>query len=446
MPASHSHRAVDPAVARKRAFRSQQRRRARGRAHTEIQTPSAASSSSQLSSTSLVSSPPSQSMHERGIVVPAPEFYRVTGADERFLLNLRKWTHEAFVHGKWDTQISVQHHSGRHASRVLSSDLTAGTELFAKGKHQLAWEYWRRASARFRSPDLFKTWYHETPLRLLFEVGRLAHRNHHQLAASLLRCTEEWAHTFLDANDSRHALFKTFGELQVGQLRELYIRAAHCLRNGLESRIDKHDPLLYQIRLNRALDMLWYDAEVDLKDWLPSIEEVDEALGPYNPYSVYFLLLEAYRLIAQESYPEADQVSLSVSNRLTIMKEIPESIDPWRVGLAYRRLGRQQHLKRRLTDARRSFNTALRYVSGDNQLTESVLIEICEHQLSMAQDVQDQEDMLLWSQILSRLSAQSKDRREDPLQQQILAPGEVSAAALNGRHSPGYARRSMTWG
>jgi len=344
-------------------------------------------------------------MHERGIIVPAPEFHHVTGADERFLLNLRKWTHEAFVYGKWDTPISSQHHSGRHASRVLSSDLTAGTELFAKGKQQLAWEYWRRASSRFHSPDLFKTWYHETPLRLLFEVGRLAHRNHHQLAATFLRYTGEWAHTFLDAKDSRHALFSTFGELQVDQLRELYIRAAHCLRSGLETRIDKHDPLLFEIRLNRALDLLWYDPEVDLKDWLPSIEEVDQARGRYNAYSVYFLLLEAYRLVARGSYPEAAQVSLSASNRLTTMKEIPESIDSGRVVLAYRRLGRQQRLKGRLTDARLSFNTALKYVNGDNQLIDSVLIEICEHQLSMAQDVQDQEDMLLWSQILSRLSA-----------------------------------------
>jgi hypothetical protein len=49
-----------------------------------------------------------------------------------------------------------------------------------------------------------------------------------------------------------------------------------------------------------------------------------------------------------------------------------------------------QYSKERFPEARRSFNTALRYVSGDNKLSRSVLIEICQRQQSMANAMGDQ--------------------------------------------------------
>jgi hypothetical protein len=412
--------AKEPEEAVKRAARSLKRKRARERAQNQP-SPTALESSvskpfpSQTSDAMLPCTPPRD-------VVAAPQGFRVNGVAEQFLFNLRAWTHDAFVFGHWDTKLSAQHHSGRQASRLLSSNLTAGTNLYEKGKQQLAWIYWNRAVANFHSPDLFKTWYHETPIRLLFEVGRVAHSGHGQLAAILLQSIKNWAHTFLKEDDSRHALFSVFGELDVAQLRDLYVRVAHCLYNGLDSRIDKHNPLRYEVRLNRALDMLWYDPDSDLTEWLPPIEEVDQACGPNNPYSVYFLLLQAYRLVAQESYPEADQVCSQVRTRLAAMKE--GSIDSWRVGLAYRRLGRQQHSKGLYTDARRSFNTALKHVGSGNRLSASILIEICQSQESMANAFDDQEDAVLWSHMLRQLEQQTEYQDEVDMSQhpRLFAP------------------------
>ncbi|KIX07052.1 uncharacterized protein Z518_05029 [Rhinocladiella mackenziei CBS 650.93] len=457
--------AGDPEEVKKRAARSIQRKRARQRARIQIPSPDQPSPMAlALSPSPLTPTTPSSPMEPSGALVPSMtlgeavttpqlDHFRVTGVTitEQFLRNLRRWTHDAYVFGHWDMQQSAKHHSGRRASRLLSSSLTAGINLFENKKEELAWTHWNRAFASFQSSDLFKTWYHEIPMSLLFEVGRVAHSGHDQLAALLLKSIRNWAHTFLDENDSRHALLSSFGELQVAQLRDLYHRAARCLYDGLESRVDKHSQLLYEVRLNRALDMLWYDPQTDLTNWLPPIEEVDQACGPNNSYAVYFLLLEAYRLVAKELYTDADQVCSQVRNRLTAMQGVQGSIDPWRVGLAYRRLGRQQHSKGRFTDARRSFNTALKYVSGDSQLSMSVLIEICQRQESMANAVHDQEDVFFWSQMLSRLEQQAKDQGEADIlkRPQTFSDGTADGAGAGAlivskkrRLSPGPTRRS----
>lgn len=446
------HAANDPEEVQRKAARSLQRRRARRRARTQSQPSPTASEES-------FPSPISPSQSSNAMVPwtsPRQPFatlqfdsFHPTGVTEQFLFNLRKWTHDAYVFGHWDTQVFSQHHSGRQASRLLSSNLTAGINLFENGKQELAWTHWNRAFTSFQSPTLFTSYYHEIPMSLLFMVGRVAHSGHDQLASLLLRYIKQWAHTFLKEQDTRHALFSIFGELQVAQLRDLYNRAAHCLYNGLESRIDKHNNLLYEVRLNRALDLIWYDPKADLTEWLPEIEEVDQACGPNNSYSVYFLLLQAYRLVAEESYSEADQVCSQVTDRLTAIKQAQGSIDPWRVGLAYRRLGRQQHTKERYTDARRSFNTALKYVSIDSKLSTSVLIEICQRQQSMANAVHDQEDVFFWSQMLSHLEQQTKDQGDAEMldRHQSLKPDDAIVISGRRRLSPmsaSAARRSMT--
>ncbi|KIW23121.1 uncharacterized protein PV07_11347 [Cladophialophora immunda] len=380
------------------------------------------------------------------IVVPPPERFRVVNVAEQFLFNLRGWTHDAFVHGDWDTLSSTQHHRGRQASRLLSSSLTAGINLFDNGKPTLAWAQWGKAFAGFQNPELFKSWYYEIPMALLFEVGRVAVSGHHQLAAVLLKNVKRWAHTFLDPKDSRHALFSVFGELEVDQLQDLYKRAARSMYDGLETRIDKRNKLLYEVRLNRALDLLWYDPETDLTEWLPQISEVD-AVSP--GLSVYFLLLQAYRLVAQDQYDEADDICSQVQRRLTILKETPGSIDLWRVGLAYRRLGRQQHAKGRIADARRSFNTALKYVQNNNDLSKSVLIEICQRQQSMANMMQDAEDVFFWTKMLESLEQDTKATQVieelDPSKDEDESESEDEGEKLRGkkrRISPNPGRSS----
>ena len=362
-----------------------------------------------------------------------PQSSQGSKASEEFLLNLRKWLHDAFLSGQWDMKESAKHHSGRQASRSLSTDLTAGTNLFKKGKEQLAWKYWKRASANFQNPDLFKTWYHETPIRLLFEMDRLVHDGHSALAASLLRSIRSWAHLNLDESDSRRALFSVFGDLDVTELRQLYDRAARSLFRGLESRLDKNNPLLYEIRLNRALDLLWYDAGADLTEWVPPIEEVDKACGPSNPYSVYFLLLQAYRLVAKESYDEADKVCTQAREKLAAMID-EKSVDHYRVGLAYRRLGRMQQSKKRYADARRSFNAALKYVGTGNRTSGAILIEICQYQESMAKELGDGEDSALWSHMLGQLEQQDAEQEEAEKSQRptlVVSPEEEPPQLLD---------------
>ncbi|RMD39338.1 hypothetical protein DV735_g5797, partial [Chaetothyriales sp. CBS 134920] len=338
---------------------------------------------------------------------------RLSHAAEQFLINLRRWTNDAFMSGQWDSKSSSRHHNGRRASRAWASDLTAGVSLYSKGRIDLAWKYWHLAGARFNNPDLFKTWYYETPIRLLFEIGRLVHDGHHPLAEKLLEFTKKWAEKFLDQDDSRRALYSVFGQLHPSELRGLYNRAAKSLYSGVASRVDKKNPLLYEIRLNRALDLLWYDADADLSEWVPSIEEVDESCGPNNPYSVYFLLLEAYRLVAQELYDQAEDVGQQVIKRLETIKDENPTVDPWRVGLAYRRLGRMQQSKQRYNDARISFNKALRCVrSGENRNSDSVQMQICQYQEQISKELNDFEDAVLWRRELEELERKVATQEE----------------------------------
>ncbi|KIW15437.1 hypothetical protein PV08_05483 [Exophiala spinifera] len=369
------------------------------------------------------------------------------GITEQFLFNLRAWTHEACSRGVWDLQLSAQHQSGRRASRLLSSYLTSGITLFESGKSQLAFEHWGQAFAGFKSPNLFTSWYHDIPMRLLFEVGRVAQSGHKPLAAMLLKNIKDWATNFLHEDDCRRALFVAFGGLDVDQLRDLYGRAAKCMYNGLESRVDKQNHLLYEVRLNRALDMLWYDAGTDLSEWLPAIEEVDQACGPNNYYSVYFLLLEAYRLVAHGTQMDVDEICKQVEQRLRELKEAHGKIDSWRVGLGYRRLGRQQFTMGRYRDARRSYNTAFRYVRNDPQLSNAVLIEICERQVSMAKHMHDEEDEILWSEMLTRLEQQTKTQTDADSIQRSATFSHSKANALTNTERALIAaspKRSMT--
>jgi len=331
---------------------------------------------------------------------------------ERFLFNLRDYTDEAYVSGHWNAKTRITHFNGRQASRQLSSELTAGTALSKNGDQQLAQRHWDRALATLRNPNLLKTWYHEAPIRLLFEIARLVHRNQHELAARLIREIAVQANIHLDRNDTRHALFSSFGELQVSQLKDLYERAAFSLREGLESRIQKHDPLLYEVRLNRALDLSWYDPRTDLTKWLPPVKEIDQALGPDNPYSVYFLLLDAYRLVASGSYDDADQVCSEIDSRLARLRDIPGRIDLWKIALAYRRLGRQLEEQGRWQNARRTFNTALLHLKSVDKDKPSVLLEIYQYQERLAARADDQQDVKLWKQKLQRLEESVAEEAE----------------------------------
>ncbi|KAJ9498581.1 hypothetical protein LTR99_007968 [Exophiala xenobiotica] len=433
--------ASDPEEARKRAARSLKRHTARQRNREANQTSPEPSEPSEPSTPPLVMSSPVDACDTLTLCSPSAGALSVlsspitiesirlpTGITEQFLFNLRAWTHEACSRGEWDVQLSARHQSGRRASRLLSSYLTSGITLFENGKQHLAFGHWQRAFDGFQSPNLFKSWYHDIPMRLLFEVGRVAHSGHHGLAAILLKSIKNWALTFLDESDCRRALFATFGELEVGQLRDLYDRAAKCMFKGLEARVDKQNHLLYEVRLNRALDMLWYDADTDLSDWLPQTGEVDQACGPNNYYSVYFLLLEAYRLVAHGSQADVDDICQQVEKRLRELKEADGHIDAWRVGLGYRRLGRQQFIKGRYGDARRSYNTAFKYVRNDPQLSDAVLIEICQRQVSMASAMHDEEDEILWREMLTRLEQQTKTQGD----------GDAIQRASTFSHSPGY--------
>lgn len=419
----------------KRAVRSLKRKQARRRA---ISQPSPT-----VSDITLSLSSPSQASDAVMLWTPSPEAlaspdeFRIP---ETFLFNLRAWTHEAFVAGHWDSNMSHKHHHGRQAARSLTSDLTAGTKLFEKGNEQLAWVYWRRAVGRLQNSSLFNTWYHEIPINLLFHVSRLAHSGHYQLANTLLQSIKDWANVYLKENESRQVLFSVFSDLNVSDLRDLYERAARCFAEGLELRLEKHSPLLNEIRLNRALDMLWFDPEATLTGWLPSMEEIDQFYGPNSSYSIYFLLLQAYRLVAQDSHAEVEQICSQVRDRLMTMDE--KSIDSWRIGLAYRRLGRLQQSRHRYKDARRTFNTAYKYVESSSRLSTSILIEICQGQESMAKEMGDQEDAVLWGRILRQLEQQIDDQeRADVLQQ--LQDLSTDSSPVIGRirpFSPGSGR------
>ena len=450
---------------KERAERSLKRKRARQRANT-VASPILSTSSpiqlpvSPVSQAVVPFTPPPSTF-----AVPPPEPVRLTGVAEKFLYNLRSWTHEAFLKGHWEQQSSAQLklRRGRQASRVLSSSLNSGISLFQNGKQQLAWKEWNRAIASFKNPELFKSWYYEIPLSLLFEVSRVAQSGHAPLGSMLLKNVNTWAHTFLEPEDTRHGLFSLFGELEVDQIRDLYGRAARSMMDGLESRIEKGNRLLYEVRLNRALDLLWYDENADLSDIIPPVSEVDTAMdSPNNALSVYFLLLEAYRSEAQGKIDEAEDLCAQVQSRLNVMVDIPDSIDWWRVGLvsiskfdvddllmltimqAYRRLGRMQHSKGRYPEARRSFNIALKHVKSDSSLSRSVLIEICQRQQTMARAIGDQTDEYLWTHMLEQLEQKAQVEEIDDEEEVDPINKKLRLQQPNRTSSPGPQRR-QTW-
>lgn len=352
----------------------------------------------------------------------------VSGVIDQFLINLRRWTHEAFVSRHWERSASSQHTKGRHASRLLASDLQAGIKFAEQHNNELAWVHWRRAVAHFQNRELFKTWYHETPVRLLFEVSRIHHSGYPEFAASLLRYISDWADQYLDGSDPRHALYKLYGKIPVTQLREVHERAATCMLEGLQTRLDKNAPLLFEIRLNRALDMIWFDSTADLRQWLPPLDEVDRACGRDNVFSVYYLLLQAYQLVAREQFEEADGVARQAHLRIERLKS--DSMDEWRLGMAYRRLGRMQYQKGRYQDARRSFNTALRYV-GHRQ-ADSIMVEVFQCQESMAVRTGDREDAELWRQMLRSYEQKIKENEEAERFREGMEEAKVNGGAVNG--------------
>jgi hypothetical protein len=371
--------------------------------------------------------------------VQAQRQYSLVGvaAIDDFLKHLRAWTHEAFVTKKWErSQTNDKHQRGRHASRLLASDLQAGIKLMEQKRADLAWVHWKKAVAHFSNKDLFKTWYHETPVRLLFEVSRVAHSGYPEFAAQLLQFISQWANQYLNRNDSRHALYSLYGQFEVDQLRDLHVRAGRCMIEGLSSRLERHDPLLFEVRLNRALDTIWFDPQSDLSAWLPSLDEVDGAYGTNNAYAIYYLLLQAYSLVAKERHSEAEEACAEARQRLDTIVDI----DKWRVGMAYRRLGRIQYTKQRFPDARRSFNIALQYVGENDHDADSIMVEVFQCQESMANAMNDKEDAQLWNRMLRQHEERVKQKEEADAAreaaQQQLSPTAAEVMGTNTKRSP----------
>lgn len=146
----------DPEEIKERAERSLKRKRARQRAQTQPSLLAPGSSPATLppspttNATALVHWPASRP----SATLPPLENFNLMDVSERFLLDLRKWTHSAFINGSWDSALSSQHFKGKQAGRLLSSSLTAGINLFENGKHELAWKEWNRAFAGFQNPEL----------------------------------------------------------------------------------------------------------------------------------------------------------------------------------------------------------------------------------------------------------------------------------------------------
>lgn len=394
------------------------------------QIPSITTHNPSFTSTAFVTEP-SPISTEPPTTYPQNQGYRtgsLSSVLDLFLLNLRAWTHEAYMSGHWEGNAG-KHSKGRHASRRLASDLQAGIKLLEQNNTDSAWRHWRQAVAHFQDGELFKTWYHETPVRLLFEVSRIHHGGHPEFAKSILNMISSWAERFLEKPDPRYHLYKLYGEIPVDQLRSLHVRAAHCMLDGLSSRLDKDHRLLFEVRLNRALDMTWFDPTADLTQWLPSLKEIDHVRGPNSVFSVYYLLLQAYQLVARGQFDEADSVVVHAKERIDAIA--PGDIDGYRLAMAYRRLGRMQYKMARYPDARRTFNTALRYVDSDGKDADSIMVEVFQCQESMAKQMNDTEDAELWSKMLRNHEEGIRTREFNAqLREQNLAP--ASAEGMNG--------------
>lgn len=299
----------------------------------------------------------------------------------------------------WDFESSQKNVIGRKALRELSLDLTAGAKYYEEGKAPRANRLWNRALEKASKQKLLDTWYYETPIALLFELGRLVHKGHQEIAGRLIQTITHYAEIWLDENDPRRSLFAAFENLDISQLRDGYSSAALSLLEGLATRLEKHNPLLYQFGLHRALDLVWFDPKTDLKKWVVPVEVIDRALGPDTPLSVYFLLLDAYRQVAQKSYARAEEICSQVSRRLNVLQQSGQ-IDALKIGMAYRRLGRQYYEQKQYDDARRILNQALRFIGPEKH---SVLVEIYHLQEKMARIAKDTIDVEFWRTKLQQM-------------------------------------------
>jgi tetratricopeptide (TPR) repeat protein len=345
------------------------------------------------------------------------------------LVALRRWTHEAVISGHWERSASTQHEKARHVSRQLASDLQAGLKYMEQGKVEMVWVHWRSAIRRFENPDLFKTWYHETPIRLLFEIARIKESGHPQFAAQLLTNTGVWATTRLEPNDVRHALYSTYGLLEVDKIRDVYEQAARFMLDGLASRLEKDDPLLFEIRLNRALDMSYFDETVDLSEWLPPLEEVDETMGTKNSFCVYYLLLQAYQLVALGEINAADKKASEARRRIDSLPS--GGIDQYKLGMAYRRLGRMQYKRQHWQDAKRSFNQAWKNLKTGKH-ADGLMIEVLQCQLTLALQTDDVADVDIYRDNLAKLEHKIQAQEQQEMQEEVARGGALDHYTVNG--------------
>ena len=358
----------------------------------------------------------------------------INGVNDQFILNFRRWTHEAYISGKFERSNSTEHEKGRHVSREFASDLQAGLNYQKQGKTELAWVHWRAANRRFENPDLFSTWYHETPIRLLFELARIQTSGYPEYAESLLRQIEGWAITRLPQSDIRRALYSTYGQIEVSQLKELYEQAAKCMLSGMTTRLEKDDPLLFEVRLNRALDMSWFDPSLDLTQWLPPLEEADQAMGPENAFSIYYLLLQAYLLVARGDHSAVDKTTAEARRRIEALPR--GNVDQeYKLGMAYRRLGRIQHERKLMSDAKRSFNHAWKYLK-DGKHADGLMVEVLHCQLDLARQTDDIFDVELVEEKLAALEKKNKEREAKEMQKDLASLGGAHIPGLNGYVGP----------
>ena len=147
-----------------------------------------------------------------------------------------------------------------------------------------------------------------------------------------------------------------------------------------------------------------------------------------------YLLLEAYQLVGRDKHEEAERVTQQAQVRIEALQALQEAspspdpstnpnknLDEYRVAMAYRRLGRMQYTKGRFQDARRSFNTALRYVGVGVKAADNIMVEGFQCQESMARALKDEEDAQLWSRLLKAHEMRVKEKQEADLAKEAAA-------------------------
>lgn len=333
---------------------------------------------------------------------PQPQTPQLRSIVENLLFSLRRYTHAAHCFGHWDPDRALQHVRGRQAARSFASELTAGKSLLDQGKRDLAFGRFELARRRLDNQALFDTWYHETPIRLLFEVSRLSYSGHHDLASQLLQDIQRQSRHHLKDEDPRQAVFNNIGDLNVQQLRALHALAARSVFYGLEAHYRDDRQLLYEVRLNRALDLSWFDPRADLSDWMPSIDQLEHDLGGNTPYVIYFLLLDAYRLVARDEFQAAKRAWSAATQRVELLQETGLDIDRHRIVRGYRRLGQQLKDKKHFEDAGQMLKHALRLLQNESEKS-AIMVELCQIYESIAKAVGDATDAAVWTEMLLQL-------------------------------------------